>query len=181
MVTRNVRLVSKERAAFNILGRIELCLPGPWWWHTEDIDEQSATGAIFRAYADDGAELAHLIVVDVTTDASEPDVSSIRQNDVPNLDHALQSGIRQHLAAQGIEVLKWMSSHLNETTNLKALVTAYVVKDNGKDRQMIAARLTIEGRKMILMGCFDVTAADILAVPIYRAMQEVTIVPRGHI
>jgi hypothetical protein len=74
---------------------------------------------------------------------------------VGELDRVLETAIRQQMTDQGMELLRWMSSHLNEVGNNKGLVTAYLIKDRNEERQMIALRMTIASQKMILMGCFD--------------------------
>jgi hypothetical protein len=50
----------KRDGRFQVLGLASVTLPGPWWWHTEDIDDPAAQGSIFRAYElPNDQELAH--------------------------------------------------------------------------------------------------------------------------
>ena len=163
---------------FRVLNRVEIRLPGKWWWHTEDIEDVTARGVIFRAHEERGGlDVAYLIVVDVTSDPSEPDISLLEEGDVAGLDRVLEAAIRRELA-QDIELVEWMSSYLNRNAdNNKGLVTAYVVNDQDKRRQMIALRMTINSQKFVFMGCFDVARANPLASEIFNAMRQVTISP----
>jgi hypothetical protein len=153
-----------SRGVFRVLNRVEIQLLGKWWWHGEDIEDATAQGVIFRAYREHGGlDVAYLIVVDVTDDPTEPDISLLKHGDVAQLDRVLEAAIRQEMTDQGSELVRWMSSHLNEAESNKGLVTAYIIKDCDKERQMIALRMMINQRKMILMGCFDVAEANTLA------------------
>jgi hypothetical protein len=177
MGPKNAEYIS-SRGIFRVLNRVEIHLPGKWWWHGEDIEDTTAQGVIFRAYREHGGlDVAYLIVVDVTSDPTEPDISLLKHEDVAGLDRVLEAFIRQDMANQGSELVRWMSSQLNEADSQRGLVTAYIRKDSGKERQIIALRMTINSRKMILMGCFDVADADSLASEIFNAMGQVTILP----
>ena len=84
---------------FRILNRVKIRLPGKWWWHTEDIEDATARGVIFRAHeGHDDLDVAYLIVVDVTSDPSEPDISLLEQGDVAAVYQVLEAAIRRELA-----------------------------------------------------------------------------------
>ena len=124
-----------------------------------------------------GPDIAYLIVVDVTADPSEPDTSHLAATDVAAIDRSLEVAIRQEVTDQGSELVRWMSSHLNEARGQKDFVTAYIRKNSGKERQVIALRMTIRRQKMVFMGCFDAVEAQALALQIFNAMQQITILP----
>src|SRR6516165_9736792 len=95
MPIENVRMVS-EKGVFNVLDLVLVTLPGPWWWHTEDINDDNAKGAVFRAYREGSAEeLAYLLAVDATRDATEPDISALVEVDVQALDESLNIALRK--------------------------------------------------------------------------------------
>ena len=54
----NVTLTDGSR--FEVLGLVTVALPGPWWWHTEDLNETGAVGAVFRCYRGRQSERARL-------------------------------------------------------------------------------------------------------------------------
>ena len=78
---------------FQVLGLASVALPAPWWWHTEDIDDPAAQGSIFRAYEPPTQELAHVYVVDVSTDVSEPVITEISEAQVAEVDVLLRRGM----------------------------------------------------------------------------------------
>lgn len=156
----------------NVLGTILIRTPGPWWWHSADIEEHGARGAIFRAYEEGGThDIAYLLVVDVTEDPTEPDVTLIRPDTVGDFDEKIRVGVSAQL-----NVTKWMSSHLNTLAGQNALITAYIIQDVSGDRQIIAVRRPVANRKYLIMGCFVVTRAQELARPIFEAI-HVQLVP----
>ena len=131
---QNCDLIDPEHGVFSVLDLVTLRLGGPYLWHGEDIDDETAKGAIFRAYERDVAkegwlDVASIMVVDASNDPTEPDVSTLEQDAVPVLDAFLHEGIRLQLAANKIELIQWMSSELNQSANGKALVTVYIVKE----------------------------------------------------
>jgi hypothetical protein len=142
--------VLRGDGVFNVMNITDIRLPGPWCWHGEDIEQPDAKGVIFRAYRRSGGlDIAYLLVADVTTDPTEPDISDLIAADVPELDQRLEAGIRDQFETQSTTLTRWMSSRLNEDRGQRALLTAYIITDSGKDRQMMAVRMKIHGRKMI--------------------------------
>lgn len=185
MEIQNSELIDPEQGIFSILGLVTLRLGGPYWWQTEDIDEETAIGAIFRAYERENLEddvdkdvldVASITVVDVTDDPSERDVSLIEQADIPLLDESLHMGIEKQLAADGMKLTKWMSSHLNKSESLQNLVTAYIANDQGKERQFIAVRMKVKGRKVVAVGIFDIAKKDKLAAPVFNILKSMAVI-----
>jgi hypothetical protein len=113
----------------------------------------------------------------VSPDPTEPDVSRLTSENIAEVDRYLKKTIQQGMAVQGMAVIRWMSSHLNQVREHQGLVTAYIISDSGKDRQTVALRMTLHNRKMIFIGCFDVSDAAMLATPIYNALRTLTILP----
>jgi hypothetical protein len=54
---------------------------------------------------------------------------------IPELDGFLETGFRSLMAHDGREMIRWMSSHLNRRSFGKVLVTAYIARDQGRERQ----------------------------------------------
>ena len=169
-----------NKGRMEVLGLVSLKLPPPWWWHCADLENESAEGAIFNAYKDEeepGLDIAQIIVADVTRDPDELNISSLDENSAKDYDQFLHREIKKTLHNDGIEVIKWMSSQLNETKNFKGLLTAYIVKDQGKERQMIALRIRVREFNLVIIGCFDIAMKDELVVPIYNAIGDIFVLP----
>lgn len=180
----NSDLVDPERGMFSVLGLvvIPVRIGGSYWWHCEDIDREGARGAIFRAYESEGLkqgayEVAAITVVDVTDDPDEPDIETLEQSGVSALDEVLRQGITEQFLADGREMRRWMSSYLNESGRLKGLVTAYIVRDAGKERQFIALRIKVKDRKIVALGSFDLAEERVLAGPIIDAIRSIVVLP----
>jgi hypothetical protein len=175
---KNCKLVDPDRGLFNVLDLAYLRLTGPWWWESEDIDEEGCIGSIFRTWGDGeatGLDKAYIIVADVTDDLSEPDISEISIQDVERVDHELHTDIARGLEESGSKLIKWIPSKLNESTNYKALVTPYITLDQGKERQFIVLRISAQERKLVVMGCFDVKEHETFAGPILAIMKQTEI------
>jgi hypothetical protein len=69
-------VVRTDKSRFEVLGLVSIALPGPWWWHTEDMNDPGAVGAIFRCYEQGNEqEIGYLLVADVSQDPTESDIS----------------------------------------------------------------------------------------------------------
>lgn len=180
MKIKNARL---NENSMEVLELVSLPLPNlGWWWNGEDIEGEKAKGHIFRTYGEypeqnNQLDVAYLLVVDVTGDPDELNVSSLDDDSAKDYDQHLHRAVRQELSKNGMELIEWMSSHLNEVGDLKGLVTAYVLRDHGKERQSIALRIRVKECNLVIIGCFDISMKDQLAVPIFEAMRNVTILP----
>ena len=165
-----------EAGRYEVLGLVSIAVFGSWWWHTEDVNESTARGAIFRCYEEGNDQaLAYLLVADVSDDRDEPDTTALKPEGVEELDKFLEGEVRKLMANDGRRMIRWMSSKLNETPTLKGLVTAYIGEDQGRNRQYIDLRISVRGRKVVVAGCFDVKRAHDLAAPIFAAMQNAAI------
>lgn len=169
-----------------VLDLVSVALPGPWSWYAEDMNDPGAQGTVFRCYErEEGSavseeeptrDLACILVADLSADPDEPDVTLFAPEDVTIFDRFLEAETRKLMALDGREMVKWMSSHLNDTPNLKGLVTAYIACDQGTERQYIDLRTTVRGRRFVVEGCFDVERADEFAAPIFAVLQDVELV-----
>src|ERR1700730_6439912 len=107
MVTRgNVTRTDEPR--YHVLGLVSIALPGPWWWHTEDMKDPGS-GAIFRCY-EEGKEydLGYLMVANISNDLDEPDISSYEAGDVAVFDRMLEIRTRDLMVRHGAEMINWM-------------------------------------------------------------------------
>jgi hypothetical protein len=173
MTTTRGNATLTDESRFEVLGLVSIALPGPWWWLTEDMNNPGAVGAIFRCYEKGNEnELGYLLVADLSQDKTEPDISTYEDSGIAELDRFLESEIRGLMALDGRKMIRWMSSDLNRRSFGKALVTAYVARDQGRDRQYIDVRIRVHQRNVVVAGCFDVNRADELAKPIFYALND---------
>lgn len=180
MKSLNSELIDPVQGTFSVLGLVIFRLCGPYTWGVEDIDDEMSKGTAFRAYEVDDEmrdtlDVASITVVDATDDPTEPDVSALSQDHVPGLDTFLHESIRAQLFADGMELIQWMSPKLNETENFKALLAAYIVLDQGKERQIFALRIPVKGRKVVAIGIFDIAKKDVLAAPIFNVLRNMAV------
>lgn len=176
----NSELIDPDQGVFSVLGIIALRLVGPYCWIYKDFDEELARGADFHAYEpwdedEDRLAVASISIADVTNDPTEPDVSELEQTDVPALDDFLQRELRRLLTADGREIIRWMSSQLNQSDGIKGLVTVYITKEQGKERQTNALRTKVKGRKIAIIGVFDTAKKDVLAPLITSILRNMVV------
>lgn len=90
----NIRMTGPGR--FEILGLVEITTPGPWWWQTQDLNEPTTKGAIFRCYEEgNDHELAYLLVADISDNRDEPNIERLKPKHVAGLDRALELEARK--------------------------------------------------------------------------------------
>ena len=180
MALRNCTLIDPEQGIFSFLDLVTFRLSGPYAWQNDDYNGDESKVSVFRAYEHDGdannrCDVASITIADATLDPTEPDIAVLREADVPAMDQLLLEGTQAQLVAEGRELVRWMSSQLNQTDSLKALVTAYIVSDQGEERQSIAVRLTSKGRKVVAVGVFDIAKKDMLASLVFGVLQGMVV------
>jgi len=165
---------------YSVLGLMTLSLPGAYRWIVADYDYENAKGVIFRASEPedgDAPEVASILVADATNDSTEPDVSTLVQDDIPSLDDFLRGDAQTQLAADGRAMVDWGSSDLVQSVIMKALYTYYVVWDHGIERQNIVVRVKVKDRKMVAVGQYDIAKKEVLAAAMYEVMNNLHICP----
>jgi len=171
MTTTRGYVTLTDEPRFEVLNLVSITLPGSLRWYTEDMNDAGAVGAISRCYEQGNEkEIGYLLVADVSRDPDEPDISTCEDTIITKLDRFLESEVRSLMARDGREMVRWMSSHLNHRPFGKALMTAYVARDHGRERQYIDVRLRVRNRNVVIGGCFDVSRAEELAKPIFFAL-----------
>lgn len=177
MAIRNSTMLDHENSIFSVLDFVVLQLPR-LTWQGEDLDFDTAKGSIFHGFhggeiADGQPEAASVTVADVTLDSGEPDVSALRESDVQALDESMRQEVAAQLEADGRSLSKWMHSQLNANGDVLALVTAYIVSDNGRELQHIALRTTVKGRKIVAISMFDIAMKETLASPLFNVLRTI--------
>ena len=72
-------------------------------------------------------------------------------------------------------MIRWMSSQLNQSEDIKGLVTVYTTKEQGKERQNNALRTKVKGRKIAIIGAFDTEKKDVLAPLIMSILRNMVV------
>jgi hypothetical protein len=153
--------------------RLRLGLPGVAWWHTADYFEDSAEGAVFSALDEETRKvIAAVVVVDVSSDPSEPDTSMFDASAAKAFDRHLEVEAERKLTAMDTKLIKWMSSQLNEASGQKALVTAFTHLQSGEAWQSVQCRLTVDGRRWVLSYSFVVKLASRVANHLHHIVAE---------
>lgn len=170
MAFKNSVLIDNDLLVFEILDFVRIQLFNGVIWQGEDINDASAKGAAFYAYDEPPTEsIASITIVDVSNDAQELDVSKLDAGSVEDFDASLKSAVGKNM-----DLIQWMGSQLNQTEKMKGLVTAYVVRNNGKEWQYIACRFNVQNRKLAAVGMFDVSKQDPLAKLVFQSLRSVS-------
>ena len=177
MAIRNSAMLDYDNGIFSVLDFVILQLP-PLTWQCEDLDFGTAKGAIFHGFhgdeiADEQPEAASVTVADVTLDSSEPDISTLKESDVQDLDENMRQDVVAQLEADGRSLSRWMHSQLNSNGDVLVLVTAYIVSDNGRELQHVALRTTVNGRKIVAISMFDIAMKEALASPLFNVLRTI--------
>jgi tetratricopeptide (TPR) repeat protein len=158
---------------FEVLGLVSIQPSGFGNWASDDLKKSGCVGTIFRCLQEGSlTEIGYLLVADVSQDPQEPDISTYHDSDIPGLDRYLEREVRNLMARDGRQMVRWMSSHLNHGLLGKTLITAYIAQDQGRERQYIDARTRIEEQNVVVAGCFDVSRAKELANPVFSAIRD---------
>lgn len=170
--SKNMKIHNSElidnNLKFLILDTIILELFDGYTWQGQDINDPNAKGSIFYAYDNPPSRsVASILAVDVTEDTSEQDISLMNPEDVDFFDNRLRADVES-----GMNLKEWMSSQLNVNQNNKVLVTAYITAESEKEWQYIAIRFSKNGRKIVIIGSFDISMKDALASPVFKTISN---------
>ncbi len=174
--TRNAILLDAEEALYRVLGFLDAEVGFPYLTHCCDLEADTVEGVTFT-FIDDRdypvTSIGDFTIADVSDDPSEPEISSLTQEDVGLIDKQLREATNAGLQSEGYELLRWMNSYLNIVDGEPCLMTAYVAKVEGEERQFITARHKIAGRNIALMGSFLVRLTDEMLPRILESMGRV--------
>jgi hypothetical protein len=167
-----------------LLESLELSLPEELVWSSRCFDDGAAMGVSLRGRLRESPidqEDAVIIAVDGTIDPTEPNVATMEQPAVEAFDCDNQTELEKYCTSHNMTLVEWMGSHLNATASLKGLVTAYILSDSSeKITQHIQLRIQHLGRKLIVECAFDTSLADVLAVVVFRSVQNIYLLPSKH-
>jgi len=170
MEIHNSKLIDNN-LKFSIIDTIILELFDGYTWQGQDINYPHAKGSIFYAYDNPPSiSVASILAVDVTEDSSEEDISLLNRDDVDFFDTRLRVDVEQ-----GMNLKEWMPSQLNEIQNNKVLVTEYVTTESEKEWQYIALRFSKKGRKIVIIGSFDISKKDALASDVFKTIRQASL------
>lgn len=140
----NADLIDPDQNLFNVLGFLYVQVSFPNWTNVRDIDCEGANGVTFTVVDDKSdpiVPLADFTVADVSEDQSEPDVTQITKDKIDAFNAQLREATAAGLESEGNELVQWMNTYLNHIDGEQALMTAYLARVNGQDRQYVVSRL----------------------------------------
>lgn len=147
-------LIDSQNAVFRVLGALECQLTGNFLWVSEEIDEDGASGVVFRAYDEvedaDPEYVGYVLFADVTGDPDEPDTTCLSADNLAEVDELMSQEI-----AKQFNVLEWTDPQLNiGAQGTKMLMNAYKVLDEDVVYQKVSHRITLSARKWVMIICF---------------------------
>lgn len=174
-----VSLTDPDRGVFTILEQLRIRLSGPYWWKGEHIDEEGAVGVDFRAYPQDVKEdemfpQASILIADVTTDPTEPNISGIRELEIMRIDDYL----REELSKQDqLPLVAWEGTEVKTIDGEEGLLSTYRVEDEGIERRMKAFRVNSRGRKWAVIASYDSKREGELDEPLTQTVLHMRFTP----
>lgn len=173
MTSQYAQLIDADQFVFSVLDVATLTLFKGVLWQSTDLTYATATGSLFHAYEDGSANpVASITLVDVTADISEPNVNAFSQADVAEFDAQIKARIERQST-----LVEWTGSSLNETSDIKALVTPYVAMADGQPWQYIAVRTHQNGSHFVVLGAFNLSHSNTLAPQVLQALGSVSFKP----
>lgn len=167
-----------EDGVLEVLSLVRVRLPGSgWWWHTADYEEGASKGAVFSTIDEETKSLiAQVLIVDASLDPDEPDVTQLKEGDLPAYDAKWRRDAEQKLSPANIELVDCPPSLLNENNGQKALVSVHVRREAGVFWKHFYARMNVDGRKIIVGFLFDVRWHKKVVKPLHDCLRHLEFV-----
>ena len=156
--------IDLNKCLFQVLGFLTVDVSSPYFTLVEEVQDQSAQGVIFGFMADADRDLEHIpadfTVIDVTADDDEPDVTKMSDDDVDEFDVFVRRGIELELENDSHEIIRWIGTEKHIIAQEVVMMTGYVVRIEGCDRQYVIVRRRMACRNICIIGTFDVRRTD---------------------
>jgi hypothetical protein len=178
-MTANVQLIDPEQGLMSFLDLCVFRLTGPYVWMTSDHDTPACRISVVRACIDDPRpddpdavrEVASLTFGDATGDDTEPDVDTVHEGNLNEVDRELRDGTGRQLAADGRTLLGWGSAWLSTLDGLRVLMSPFVFEDHATVRRGLCMRASIDGRRLVVAASIDDAQFDQVFPVVLEAMQ----------
>jgi len=167
-LVKNADLIDGKTGLFSVLGLLTIYLKGPYRWQANDIQGDGYIGASFSLYNEEKTEIGYIQLADASNDPEEPDINQVNESNFNDVDRLLRE-----LLDKVIDIKEWMSPSLVEVGGKKSLMTTYITKRDEKDWQNIVLRMSINTKKIVVAGVFDIAHKDEAASIIFHSMHSV--------
>jgi len=168
MSIKNSELIDSKTNTFKVLDFITIQLFDGFWWQGDDIERSSSKGSGFWAFNDPPEKAVAGIVVVVTEDDEEVNVSLLNDKSLQGFDDLLKSS-----NSEDKEIIEWIGSRLIISDGIKKLETQYIYKQDNKISQNIEIRFFKAGKKIVVLCNYDLALKDPLARLVSHSLQSI--------
>ena len=168
MSIKNSELIDSKTNTFKVLDFITIQLFDGFWWQGDDIERSSSKGSGFWAFNDPPEKAVAGIVVVVTEDDEEVNVSLLNDKNLQKFDELLKSS-----NSEDKEIIEWLGSRLIISDGIKKLETQYIYKQDNKISQNIEIRFFKAGKKIIVLCNYDLALKEPLARLVSHSLQSI--------
>lgn len=162
-----------RRATYqHILHGLHVELPTEQTWFILDGDENE-TCTTFRCFdLDSRLQIGSITVADLTQDADEKNIDLLNEQSAEQWDQFIQRATVELTRQDGRELVRWMSSRLQNYSERKALLTAYILREGSQETQYLDLRIRIKDSNVCLSGSFAIPQAKYLASSIFQCITD---------
>ena len=168
MGIKNSELIDSKTNTFKVLDFITIQLFDGFWWQGDDIERSSLKGSGFWAFNDPPEKAVAGIVVVVTEDDEEVNVSLLNDKSLKKFDDLLKSS-----NSEDKEIIEWIGSRLIISDKIKKLETQYIYKQDNKIFQNIEIRFFKAGKKIVVLCNYDLALKEPLARLVSHSLQSI--------
>lgn len=168
MSIKNSELIDSKTNTFKVLDFITIQLFDGFWWQGDDIERSSSKGSGFWAFNDPPEKAVAGIVVVVTEDDDEVNVSLLNNKSLQGFDELLRSS-----NSEDKEIMEWLGSKLIISDKIKKLETQYIYKQDNKTSQNIEIRFFKAGKKIVVLCNYDLALKDPLERLVSHSLQSI--------
>lgn len=177
MNDKNFGTIDLSKCLFQVLGFLTVDVSSPFFTLVEEVEDRTARGVTFSFMKDvdsDSARVpADFTVIDVTRDADEPDISKMTKDGISEFDAYLYEASERELSDSDYKIIEWIGTEQHIVAGETVLMTGYIARVAGCDRQYVAVRRRISGRNICIIGTFDVRRTDDFMHPIMEMLGRV--------
>ena len=167
---KNSKLIDSKTNTFKVLDFITIQLFDGFWWQGDDIERSSSKGSGFWAFNDPPEKAVAGIIVVVTEDEDEVNVSLLNDKNLQKFDELLKSS-----NSEDKEIIEWIGSRLIISDEIKKLETQYIYKQDNKISQNIEIRFFKAGKKIVVLCNYDLALKEPLARLISKSLHSVEV------
>jgi len=165
---KNSKLIDSKTNTFKVLDFITIQLFDGFWWQGDDIESSGSKGSGFWAFNDPPEKAVAGIVVVVTEDDDEVNVSLLNDKSLQGFDELLRSS-----NSEDKEIIEWLGSRLIISDEIKKLETQYIYNQGNKISQNIEIRFFKAGKKIVVLCNYNLALKEPLARLVSLSLQSI--------